>query len=619
MKIYIETLGCQMNRLDSELAEGALRAAGHAIVHDARRADAVLYNTCSVRQHAEEKVYSRLGADGQRKAEGRPLVVAVLGCMAQREGEELRKRFPHVDVVCAPGQLHRLAELLERAAGGTATVALDPPRGRGKSRGEEPPQSPRREEDEEKAEKRKDASARLGGLEQGDRHLRGEKHAAPEPVPVFEADASAPEPVPVFEADASAPAADGADPPAPIQNRRSVTVHGTGQTGCHPQAACGSRLGGVEPALPQHPQAAERRRLRVAPGERLQESRIETPPPSPSAVSAVKGSATDAHPDGIDALDLGRDASGTPSASQAFVRIQRGCDNFCSYCIVPFVRGSERSRDPAHVVEEVGRLLDAGRSEITLLGQTVNRYHWRTGETSVRFSDLLERLSPLAGLRRLRFVTSHPLGFTDDVLEAMRDLPNVCEYIHCPAQSGSDAMLKAMNRGYTRGQYDDFIARARAIVPEAVLAGDFIVGFPGETEADHEASAELIRRCGYKNSFIFKYSPRPGTHAAERMADDVPVSVKKRRNNELLAVQEQVGTEHHARYVGRTVEVLVEGPSRRSLKQPCPAPAGCVQLVGRTRGDHIVVFDGAKGLANTYAQVRITGSNALTLFGEVRG
>jgi tRNA-2-methylthio-N6-dimethylallyladenosine synthase len=457
MKVFIETMGCQMNRLDSELLVGSLRAAGHEIVQDQWSADAVIYNTCSVRRHAEQKVLSRLGADGQRKASGRKLIVAVVGCMAQRMGESLRQQYPAVDIVCGPGRLYRLPELLADAAAGGTGVALDPARN---------------------------------------------------------------------------------EPPDP---------------------------------------AAEAR---------------------------------------MDELDLGRDPASGAVPSQAFVRVMRGCDFFCSYCVVPFVRGPERSRSPDHIAQEVRRLVEAGRTEITLLGQTVNSYNWSGGGRRVRFSDLLERTRAVAGLRRLRFVTSHPIDFGDDVLQAMRDLPNVCPYIHVPAQSGSDAVLKRMNRRYTRARYDDLIDRARAIVPGVVLAGDFIVGFPGETEQDHAASAELIRRCGYKNSFVFKYSPRPGTAAAERFKDDVPMEVKKRRNNELLAVQAEVGLAHHRQYVGRTVEVLVEGPSPRAGKQPRPAREGEVQLVGRTRGDHIVVFDGPPGLAGRYVDVRITDATSLTLMGE---
>ncbi len=458
MKVYLETMGCQMNRLDSELVEGALRAAGHELTPDRAIANVILYNTCSVRLHAEQKVYSRLGADGQlKKASQQPLILGVLGCMAQREGESLLKSHPQVDIVCGPGQLHALPEMIAAAAAGQSSVALDP-------------------------------------------------------------------------------------------------------------------------------------------------KRTESPDPISEAA--------------IDRMDLTRDPNAR-SGAQAFVRVARGCDNFCSYCIVPFVRGPERSRDPKQIVEEVRRLVDAGRSEITLLGQTVNRYRHVAGERVVRFSDLLAQTAAVPGLRRLRFVTSHPLDFTDDILEAMRDLDNVCRYIHCPAQSGSDAMLERMNRKYTRAQYDDLIDRARDIVPDVVLAGDFIVGFPGESEDDHQASADLIRRTGYKNSFVFKYSQRPGTMAAKQFEDDVPLEVKKHRNNDLLAVQAKMGLAHHLGYVGRTMEVLVEGPSRRADKQPRQLPEGWVQLMGRTRGDHIVVFDARETLAGQYANVRITDATALTLFAEL--
>ena len=465
MKIYLETMGCQMNRLDSELVATHLRRAGHELTADRKAADVVLYNTCSVRRHAEEKVYSRLGADGRRKAHHRPrLILGVLGCMAQREGRDLQRRFPGVDVLCAPGRLGELVELLDRAAAGSPAVALDPVRGRG------------------------------------------------------------------------------------------------------------------GPARPSAPAAEE-----------------------------------------TDALDLARDPHQTARAYQAYVRVTRGCDNFCTYCVVPFVRGPERSRRPERIVEETRRLVDAGRSEITLLGQTVNRYRYAppAGEAPpVRFSDLLERVSGVAGLRRLRFVTSHPLDFGNDVLEAMRDLPNVCEYVHVPPQSGSDAVLKRMNRGYSRRQYDDLVDRTRAIVPGVVLAGDFIVGFPGETEADHAASVELLRRSGFKNSFVFKYSPRPGTAAARLLPDDVPEEVKRRRNRELLAVQQEVGLAHHGAYVGRTVEVLVEGPSVRADKQAAEPTAEATQLVGRSRGDHIVHFTAPTRLAGQYVPVRITGATALALLGE---
>jgi len=317
----------------------------------------------------------------------------------------------------------------------------------------------------------------------------------------------------------------------------------------------------------------------------------------------------------IDGLDQSREAVANAGAS-AFVRVMRGCNKFCTYCIVPYVRGPERSRDPGHIVDEVRKLTGAGRTEITLLGQTVNSYCRQTGDSTVRFSNLLARVADVPGVRRLRFVTSHPTDFGDDILEAMRDLPNVCEYIHCPAQSGSDTVLKRMKRGYTRAQYDDLIDRARTVVPGVVLAGDFIVGFSGETDEDHAASADLIRRSGYKNSFVFKYSPRPGTKAETNLPDDVPEQTKRRRNNELLAAAAEVGTEHHARYVGETLEVLVTGESPRADRQPQPPPPGQTQLTARTRWNHIVVFWGPEDLVGQYVRAKITRANNLTLFGE---
>ncbi len=459
MKIFIETLGCQMNRLDSELVTELLRMAGHEMTAEVKSADVVLYNTCSVREHAEQKIFSRLGADAVRKRAGRRQIVGVLGCMAQRLGKELPQKYEAVDIVCAPGQLFRLPELIEAAAEGTGAVLVDPARNETRD-----------------------------------------------------------------------------------------------------------------------PQAEHR----------------------------------------MDILDSTRNPAACSGEAQAFVRVMRGCNNFCSYCIVPFVRGPERSRAPEDILAEVKKLLAAGRSEITLIGQTVNSYEHTAGGRTTRFSDLLKLLSPLQGLRRLRFVTSHPKDFGLDILEAMRDLPNVCPYIHVPAQSGSDAILKAMNRGYTRACYDELIDAARQIVPDVVIVSDFIVGFPGETEEDHAASAELIRRSGFKNSFVFKYSTRPGTLADKKLPDDISEEIKKRRNNELLAVQKEIGFAHHQSYIGKAMEVLVTGRSRRSDKQPAPATAQAMQLMARTTGDHIVVFTGPENLIDQYTTVTITDANDLTLFAELQ-
>jgi tRNA-2-methylthio-N6-dimethylallyladenosine synthase len=313
--------------------------------------------------------------------------------------------------------------------------------------------------------------------------------------------------------------------------------------------------------------------------------------------------------DKVEFFDNHRDPTHCHLPGQAYVRIMRGCDKFCTYCIVPYVRGPERSRPPEDIIEEVRRLVDAGVTQVTLLGQTVNSY--RSG--SVGLADLLGRLDGVGGLKRIRFVTSYPGDFDRAIFQAMRDLPKVCEYLHIPAQSGSDNMLRAMGRRYSRGEYDDLIAAARQTVPGIAIVGDFIVGFPGETDEDFAASANLIRQSGYRNSFIFKYSPRPGTTGAKRLADDIPEDVKRSRNRELLAVQQEVSLADNRAIIGQKVEILVEGPSPRANRQPNSQN----QLLGRTRTDHIVVFDGAENLAGQYAEVKIIDATALTLFGEL--
>jgi tRNA-2-methylthio-N6-dimethylallyladenosine synthase len=315
--------------------------------------------------------------------------------------------------------------------------------------------------------------------------------------------------------------------------------------------------------------------------------------------------------DRIDRLDNARDPARTHLPAQAYVRIMRGCDKFCTYCVVPLVRGAELSRSPDAIVEEVRRLAGAGVTQVTLLGQTVNSYRHAAPGGSVGLADLLERIDAVEGLRRVRFVTNYPGDFDRAILQAMRDLPTVCEHLHLPAQSGSDRVLRAMGRRYTRSQYDELIDAARETVPGLGIAGDFIVGFPGEGEEDHRASADLIRRSRYKNSFIFKYSPRPGTRAAD-VDDDVGDPVKRRRNAELLAVQEEVSLAGNRELIAQTVEVLVEGPSPRADR-----PDGARQLVGRTRTDHIVVFDGPGELAGRHVNVEVADASALTLFGKI--
>lgn len=441
--IFLETFGCQMNELDSELVRSQLRALGHRFVDDWSEAEVVLFNTCSVREHAESKAYSRLGIVGQRKKRGDRVVLGVLGCMAERDGPDLLRRYPQVDLMCGPGELDRLPLLIDGALR-TQRLPLE---------------------------------ARVA--------LAGDR------------------------------------------TRRSSTL-----------AAAG---------------------------------------------------------DDLELLDLGRafDPHGRDGAPwSAYVRITRGCNKFCTYCVVPNTRGAEVHRPPDHIVEECRRLVEAGVVEITLLGQTVNHYRYTHGTTldergrelpqigpglsafrngaapdgrTTTFARLLRRIhDEVPALRRLRFLTSYPRDFGVDVLETLASCPRICPYVHAPVQSGSDRILKLMNRGYTAAEYRAFVDRLFDRVPNASLAGDFIVGFPTETDEDFEQSLALVRELPFKNNFIFKYSPRPGTAAIDRFKDDVPIEVKKLRNNQMLAVQAETSLRVHRGWVGRTVEVLVERVEREA-------------------------------------------------------
>jgi len=303
-----------------------------------------------------------------------------------------------------------------------------------------------------------------------------------------------------------------------------------------------------------------------------------------------------------------------PVPHQAMVRVMFGCDKFCTYCVVPSVRGPEQSRPAAEIEAEVRCLAGQGCLEVTLLGQTVNSFRDESGGGVVGLADLLYRLNEVEGLRRLKFVTNHPQHVTRERIEAVRDLPKVSPYLHVPAQSGSNRVLRRMKRGYTAEEYREMLAQIRSEIPEAAVTSDFIVGFPGETPEDHQQTVELLREGRFKNCFIFKYSPRPKTKAAELYADDVPDEVKRRRNNELLAIQNAISLEDNQPFVGRRVEILVEGPSKVGRKQ---LPDGDVtQLVGRTVCDRIVVFDGPTGLAGRTLPVEIERVDALTLFGR---
>ena len=297
----------------------------------------------------------------------------------------------------------------------------------------------------------------------------------------------------------------------------------------------------------------------------------------------------------------------------AYVPVIGGCNEMCSYCIVPFVRGREGSRPVGAVVEDVHRLVARGVREVTLLGQNVNSYS--DPDSGAGLPELMAAVDAVPGLWRQRFLTSHPRNASPALFAAIRDLPTACEQLHLPVQAGDDALLRRMRRVYTVGDYRAIVERARASVPGLALSTDVIVGFCGETEESFARSCDLVATAGFKNSYIFKYSARPGTKGHELYADDVPEEVKKRRNNDLLAIQNRVSLADHRGRIGRTVEVLVEGPSKTASKHE--RSTGPVQLTGRTRTDHIVVFNGNERLVGQTVPVIVEEATAFTLFGTV--
>ena len=521
MRVYLETFGCQMNELDSELVRGQLGSLGYEFVERDEDAQVLLYNTCSVRELAEQKALSRVGIVGVRKREGERLILGILGCMAERDGLDMLRRHPQVDILCGPAELDKLPQLIDNVRRAQA------------------------------AEHGEHAHVRERGVA-----LAGNR------------------------------------------SRRTATLS-----------------------------AAE---------------------------------------DGLESLDLSRafDPDAREQPWSAYVRITRGCNKFRTYCVVPYTRGAEVHRPPDHIVEECRRLVDAGALEITLLGQTVNHYRYTHGTAvtvggreapqvgpglrafrddsaptarTTTFADLLRRIhEEVPGLRRLRFVTSYPRDFGADILAVMRDSPRICRYLHAPAQSGSDAVLARMNRGYAVGEYEDFVARTFEALPDATLAGDIIVGFPGETDEDFERTCSLVRRLPFKNNFIFKYSPRPGTTAIDRYPDDIPDEVKRWRNNALLALQSETSARVHAGWVGRTVPVMFDSVRVRAAAprreqgivtlrvggEPLEAPAvDGWQAIGRTPGDLIVAVpvesqESAVRLQGTIRTVAIESAQALLLTGR---
>ncbi len=314
----------------------------------------------------------------------------------------------------------------------------------------------------------------------------------------------------------------------------------------------------------------------------------------------VELSTTETYRDVVPARICGNHISG-------FVSIMRGCNNFCTYCIVPYTRGRERSRDVESILREVADLQEKGYKEVTLLGQNVNSYRFtRPDGTVVTFPVLLRTVAKNAPGMRIRFTTSHPKDMSDETLHVIAEEPNVCRHIHLPVQSGSSRILKLMNRKYDREWYLERVAAIRRIIPDCGLSTDIFSGFHSETEEDHALSLSLMEECAYDSAFMFKYSERPGTFASKHLPDDVPEAVKVRRLEEIIALQNRLSAESNARCVGRTYEVLAEGVSKRSRDQ----------LFGRTEQNRVVVFDRGAHRVGDLVRVRITEATSATLKGE---
>lgn len=444
-KYHVHTFGCQMNLADSERMAGALEKAGYQCVLDPSEADVLVYNTCSIREKAEVKVYSALGRQAKRKrARMGDLKIVVAGCVAQQEGEQLLRRVPEVDLVMGPQYANKIVSLLERV-------------------------------DE-----------------------AGHQVCATEAAEVAE----------------------------------DITV--------------------------------PRRESRVT----------------------------------------------------AWVNAIYGCNEKCSYCVVPFTRGQEQSRKPEDIRREMLALGEAGYTEVTLLGQNIDAYGRdlpgmssdASGRRAWTFTDLLRYVHDVPGIQRIRFATSHPRYFTDRLVQACAELPKLCEFFHIPFQSGDDDILRAMKRGYTAARYKSIIDNIRRYMPDASVSGDVIVGFPGETEEQYLRTEQMVRDCGFDRVNTAAYSPRPNTPAAE-WPDQVADLIKADRLNRLNAVVAEVAHERSQRFQGRTLEVLVEGPN--------PRDAG--QAFGRSRHNKLVYFDGdGEKLTGQTVMVEVDRCNAYTLFGRMQ-
>ena len=466
-QLYIHTVGCQMNLLDSELVVAALRKDGYELTDAPKLADTILFNTCSVREHAEHKIYSALGRLKYTKRSNPQKVIGVIGCMAQKDQDLIFHRAPHVDFIAGTGQLAEIPRLISET---------------------------------------RNAAARI--------------------------------------------------------QQKAVSL--------------GRRDG---------------------------------------SAAMIAGS--------FQSYDPLRDPEMRPTPFQAFVRIMIGCDKFCTYCVVPTTRGPEQSRPPSQIAQEVSVLAEQGVKEITLLGQTVNSYRHTENGQLYRLSDLLALIHETDGIERLRFVTSYPKDMTDDLLQAVRDLPKAVRYLHVPLQHGCNDVLRRMKRGYTVEEYRSMMHSIRTTIPDCSVSSDFIVGFCGESEQEHQKSMEAVSEFRFKNSFIFKYSERPGTKAETMFPDDIDDSVKRCRNNEMLDLQNRISEEDNAEFIGRQVRVLVEGPSKLAVKkvargsEPASGTSLATQLTGRSECDRIVVFDGNPRLVGTTADIEVHDCTGTTLIGSI--
>jgi len=438
-KLYIETYGCQMNVADSEVIASVMKMADYESQDSIEGADAVLLNTCSVRDNAEQKIFHRLEELNHLRLKNSKTknlkIIGVVGCMAERVKEDLIEHH-HVDLVAGPDSYLQLPEL-------------------------------------------------FAAVEAGEKAINVELSTT--------------------------------------ETYKDII----------PERICGNRISG-------------------------------------------------------------------------FVSIMRGCNNFCHYCIVPYTRGRERSRDISSILNEVKDLQAKGFKEVTLLGQNVNSYKATEGEgTEINFPELLRRVAEAVPDMRIRFTTSHPKDMSDQTLQVIADYPNICRHIHLPVQSGSNRILQLMNRKYTRKWYLERVAAIRRIIPDCGLTTDIFCGYHSETEEDHQLSLSLMRECQYDSAFMFKYSERPGTYASKHLPDDVPEETKIRRLNELIALQNQLSAESYQRDIGKTFEVLVEGVSKRSKDQ----------LFGRTQQYKVVVFDRNNHHIGDFVKVKITEASSATLKG----